>query len=94
MKAVKIEPYNIRSVVSIPDDNVLESLQNMVGGYIEAIYQNDGTVFIVNEEGRLLGLEYNIYDYVGNIIVLRNGEEDFESLTDDDINKYMQKEVE
>lgn len=90
MRAVVIYPNNERCVQSIPETDVLECLQDIVGGYIEAIFQDDGTVFIVNEEGKLQGLEPNINGLVGNIVVLRNGDEDFISLTDDDINKYME----
>lgn len=37
----------------------LEELQVYVDGYIEAIFLDDDTVMVVNEEGKLLGLPYN-----------------------------------
>lgn len=37
----------------------LEELQGYVNGYIEAIFLDDDTVMVVNEEGKLLGLPYN-----------------------------------
>lgn len=37
----------------------LEQLQALVGGYIEVIYAADGAEVIVNEEGKLDGLEPN-----------------------------------
>ena len=37
----------------------LESAQNTVGGYVERVRCPDGTVLLVNEEGRLNGLPVN-----------------------------------
>lgn len=39
--------------------NTLEDMQKTVGGYIEMIALNDGDVIVVNEEGKLMGLEGN-----------------------------------
>lgn len=40
--------------------NTLESLQQIVGGYIEAVYPFDNPVVIIcNEEGKIIGLELN-----------------------------------
>ena len=64
-------------------ENSLESLQSIVGGYIEAIRFNE-YLLICNEEGKLKNLPANILYrndiIVGNIIVCRMGEEDFKSL--------------
>ena len=54
--------------------NTLENLQRTVGGYIETVNFNSvGLVVICNEEGRLMGLDYNcdIYgiDFVGTIVI-------------------------
>ena len=88
MKMVLIEPYNIRSVIKY--DGTLEQLQDLVGGYVEAIYQSDGTVLLVNEEGKLQNLPINIGDLCGNILILRVKGDDFTGLTDKDIKKYME----
>lgn len=88
MKMVLIEPYNIRSVIKY--DGTLEQLQDLVGGYVEAIYQSDGTVLLVNEEGKLQDLPINIGDLCGNILILRVKGDDFTGLTDKDIKKYME----
>ena len=37
----------------------LPELQAAVDGYIEAVYFPDGTVMLVNEEGKLKGMPYN-----------------------------------
>ena len=88
MKMILIEPYNIRSVIKY--DGTLEQVQDLVGGYVEAIYQIDGTVLLVNEEGKLQNLPINIGDLCGNILILRVDGDDFTGLTDKDIKKYME----
>ena len=40
-------------------ENALASMQELVGGYIEAVYLRGGMVIICNEEGKLRGLEPN-----------------------------------
>lgn len=78
-------------------ENTLENLQGFVGGYIEAIYPFDDSVAIVcNEEGKLDGLPLNrtiFTDYgkdiiAGNFLVIGTGEEDFCSLSADQIDRY------
>lgn len=77
----------------------LRSLQAEVGGYIEAVYPYEDTVaLLVNEEGKIEGLPYNrvlrnedgkIYDIVaGTFLVVGLGEEDFSSLTPEQISKF------
>ena len=42
-------------------DNNLKTLQDIVGGYIEYVdISQDGLQMIVNEEGKILDLEYNL----------------------------------
>lgn len=38
----------------------LDSLQGIVGGYIEIVGFSDGSAFVVNEEGLLHGLAMNV----------------------------------
>ncbi len=82
-------------------DAGLESLQEQVGGYIEAFYPFEEPVGIVcNEEGKINGMqlnralrddENNIYDIVsGTFLVVGLGEEDFCSLTPEQIKKYSE----
>ncbi|MBQ6621547.1 MAG: DUF3846 domain-containing protein [Mogibacterium sp.] len=76
----------LRAIVKRPDEefghmtNVsvsLKNLQNLVGGYIETVTLgpiNPDLVVVCNEEGRLMGLDYNCtvagIDFVGDIVVL------------------------
>ena len=41
------------------DEPTLESAQEFVGGYVEGITFPNGDFLIVNEEGKLMGLEVN-----------------------------------
>lgn len=77
-------------------------MQQMVEGYIEpAYYFDDPVAIIVNEEGKCNGLELNraIYDESGNLIdiiagsflVVGFGEEDFCSLTPEQMEKFSKK---
>ena len=63
----------------------------MVGGHIEP-FGMDEVIAIVNEEGKILGLEpnrrYGNDILVGNIIIVGDGEEEFISLTEEQIKKY------
>jgi len=45
-------------------DNKLETLQELVGGYIETVTMTLDSCIIVNEEGRILGLPHNC-NYLG-----------------------------
>lgn len=54
---LKITADGIASVIDIP--NTLQAMQEIVGGYIEAVYIGMGVNVICNEEGTLLRLPYN-----------------------------------
>ena len=81
----------------------LEEMQALVGGYIEAVplSEKEPVVAVVNEDGKNLGLPYNrplndengiVYDILcGTFFVAGAGEEDFVSLTDDQIRQYKEK---
>lgn len=53
-------------------DNTLEAFQEAVGGYIETYPVEPGCICICNEEGKLLGLPYNVTirgeDLVGTLV--------------------------
>lgn len=100
MKVVVVEPMKSARVEDI--DPGLKSLQDKVGGYIEAIYPFDDQVALIcNEEGKLSGLAANraLYDengkmydiIVGTFLVAGLTEEDFGDLTDELAEKYMNK---
>lgn len=78
----------------------LKSLQEIVGGYIEAIYPFDDPVAIVcNEEGKINGLEKNraLYDndgkpydiIYGTFFICGLGEENFADIPEKLIGKYQ-----
>ena len=80
-------------------EGTLKSMQTFVGGSIQAVYPFDDPVAIVcNEEGKLLGMEYNralrdergmIYDIIcGPFFLCGLGEEDFTSLPEPLTDKY------
>lgn len=81
----------------IPDfENTLEAMQEIVGGYIEAVRITENIVLWVNEEGLLKQLPLNFYlsnssgepisPIVGDVLFTGvDSEGDNISLTDDDI---------
>ena len=100
MTVVACYPRKTAQVIEI--DGSLESMQQIVDGYIEAIYPFDDPVAIIcNEEGKLNGLPLNralynedgeMFDIAhGNIIICGLGEEDFASLQGELLEKYLEK---
>ena len=97
IKVVLCEPGKKARVTTIM--NSLESLQKMVGGYIEAVYPFDDPVAIVcNEEGKINDCELNrslkdengkVYDIIaGPFLVVGLSEDDFASLSKEHQDKY------
>ena len=77
----------------------LESMQEFVGGTIQAMYPfSDPVAVVCNDEGKLMGLEHNralrdedgnVYDILcGPFFICGLGEEDFTSLPEDLLQKY------
>jgi hypothetical protein len=77
----------------------LKLVQSAVGGFIECVALADDMFAVVNEEGVIIGLPYNpvatgvcaaIANFrgrvalCGNVVLIRSGLEDFESLTSSD----------
>lgn len=98
MKVLVVEPLKPCYVREIEG---LQTMQEIVGGHIEAIYPYEEPVAIIaNEEAKLLGLPFNRplldehgvpYDIVcGTFFVTGLGEETFVSLTDDQIRRYKE----
>ena len=58
IKVIVMLPGELPEVRTIP--NTLEALQEIVGGYIETVTVATDLVAIVNEEGRLMDLSYNV----------------------------------
>ena len=98
MKVLLINPGAAPQVREI--EHSLKVMQELVGGTIEAIYPFDDTVALVcNDEGKLLGLPLNravrnpatgqILDIIaGTFFICGLSEDDFASLTNDQINRY------
>ena len=97
LRVLVVEPEKPPAAQEI--DRSLESMQRLVGGYIQAVYPFDDPVALIcNEEGKLLGLPMNRtlrdergvpYDIVcGTFFLAGIVEDDFASLTDRQIEKY------
>ena len=80
-------------------ENTLKSLQNEVGGYIQVVYPwTDLVGLVCDEEAKIKGKQLNralrddngkIYDIVaGTFLIVGLGDEDFCSLTDEQIKKF------
>lgn len=91
---MKVLIKNIGENTKITDiENDLQSLQNLVGGYIEALPLTKDVLLICNEEGKLKGLPVNfnivingkIESIVGNVFFVGKNDSDFDSLTNEQI---------
>ncbi|ADL05351.1 DUF3846 domain-containing protein [Lacrimispora saccharolytica] len=92
IRVLKIEPGKMPYEKEMVND--LEGIQAEVGGFFECVYLEDGCIAVVNEEGKLNGMELN--RRIGNDIIAgpfficgdsEDGE--FVSLTDVECEKYM-----
>ena len=100
MKILKIAPGAAPQVLEI--EHALNTMQELVGGTIEAIYPFEDTVALVcNDEGKLLGLPLNravrdpatgqVLDIIaGTFFLCGLSEDDFASLSDEQIQRYTQ----
>lgn len=99
MRVIVVEPAKEPVVKEIGRD--LASMQKVVGGLIQAIYPFDDMVaVVVNEEGKLEGLPWNrvlvdgekpVDVLVGTLFICGLSDGDFDSLSDDLVEKYMKK---
>ena len=93
MRVVYVEPHKPAYEAEI--QHTLEGEQRAVGGLIEPIYNEDDTCLVGNEEAKLIGMEGN--RHIGNGSAVMAGpffvcgltEDDFRSLTDEEVTKYM-----
>ena len=96
MKVLVVEPQKPCRVQEIES---LADMQQLVGGDIEAVYPFQEPVALVcNADGKLLGLpmnrplldkDYLPYDIIrGTFFIAGLGQEDFISLTDEQIQRY------
>ena len=103
MKVIIVNPFTNPYVANIKGD--LESMQKIVGGYIEAVYPFDDEeiALVCNEEGKLEGLTPNrfllnrnngVCDFIcGDFFLCSapSNSENFESMPDNLIQKYIDK---
>ena len=102
MKAIIVKPQEKPIVADI--DSSLNAMQEVVGGWIQAIYPfEDPVALICNEEGKLMGLPLNralrtetgeVYDIVAGTFFLCGAPPDsdhFTSLTDDQIVTFLHR---
>lgn len=101
-KVVIVEPNTMPFMAEM--DDTLEAMQSIVGGWIEPTrppMHDDEAIIICNEEGKLRGLQPNrtlrcsdgvLYDVIYGTFFIINApsdSEDFTSLTDEQVNKYI-----
>ena len=96
MRVVYVEPNKPAYVTDIV--NSLEGEQKAVGGHIEAVYiEDDNTCLICNENAKLEGMEGNrrfgdgTSIIAGPFFVCGTTEDNFRSLTDEEVDKYMDR---
>ena len=98
IKVIIVEPGKAPRIAEI--EGTLESMQKVVGGYIEAVYPYEEPVAIIcNEEAKLEGLPLNralrdedgdIYDIVAGTFFLAGlTEDDFGSVPEEYIDKFV-----
>lgn len=89
MKIAVIPPNEKVQVREI--EGTLEEMQEIVGGYIETVLFEElpGLLIVCNEEGKLLGLEDNFYNFndiiCGTAFVCKTEGEEFVGLTDEEL---------
>lgn len=97
---LSVKPLREPCVITIP--NKLRTLQDQVGGMIEAVYPfEDPVAILLNDEGKLNGSmpnrgfydkSGNLYDVIaGTFLIVGLSEENFCSLSEELSAKYMEK---
>lgn len=91
MKVLIVKPGKLPELKEI--DNTLETLQEIVDGYIECIYPWKDTIVICNEEGKIRNLRPNRFIkgdiIVGTFIIVGDDKMgDFRSLSEEEIKTY------
>lgn len=100
MKVILVKPNEPATIAEIGSD--LQSLQDTVGGFIEALYPFDDEVAIIcNEEGKLTGQPLNralydaegrLYDIIaGTFIICGLTDDNFGSLNEEQAKTYLKK---
>ena len=98
MKIIRLEPGQKAFVDDIPEG--LESMQAIVGGYIEAVYPfRERIALVCNEEGKLRDMPFNRvlrdeeghpYDAIlGPAFIVGLSEENFQDIPEELVEKYL-----
>lgn len=91
MKVVGKRPRCKATVIEI--ENTLEALQKEVGGWIETVTVAEDCCIICNENGRLMGLPYNLtfcgVSFVGTILFVGVAGDEFTDLRDEQVEFIM-----
>lgn len=92
LKTIYVEPGRKPFVSEISND--FRAMQKAVDGLIQPVYMDDGTILVCNDVGRLNGMEGNrrLGETIiaGPFFMVGEDGEDFRSLTDAEISKYME----
>ena len=82
IRVIRKRPGCLPELIQV--ENTLEALRQEVGGYIETVTFAQDVCIICNEEGRLLGLPYNVtflgVDFMGTILIVGVDGEEFSDL--------------
>lgn len=93
LRVLMVEPHESPYELFITDQ--INDLQETVGGLIEIIGNGDGTLLVCNDEAKLNGMDGNRRidgDVIaGPFFVVGEDGENFRSLTDEEMQKYMQR---
>ena len=93
LRVVYVEPGRVPYETEI--DSSLRGLQKAVGGLIEPLYLEDGCILVCNEEGKLHGMPGNrrLGDSIiaGPFFICGDDGENFRSLTDGEVEQYLQR---
>ena len=91
LKVLKVKPHEHPEVYMLK--NTLEAMQEAVGGYIDIVGLDDNVCILLNDEGKLIGLEGNRRIgsdiIVGDFFVCGSDEEgNLTSLSEEELDTY------
>ena len=86
MKALLKKAKEPAEIIELPDDQHerMAELQKLVGGWFELVRLSPQLGALVNEDGRMLGMKYNLFGLVGPIVFVGIGEDEFVDLPQDE----------
>ena len=86
MTALLKKPKEPAEILELPDgpQERMEQIQKLVGGWFELVRLSPQLGALVNEDGRMLGMKYNLFGLVGPIVFVGIGEDEFVDLPQDE----------